>query len=98
MSLNRPRVTKLLDILPSEGTCLPAFDVGGGQTDFVLGVLEACERARCPAVLNVYAPTKAYIPLAACAELVRLFARRASVPVDMGLRFTQPVGTEADPT
>jgi len=65
--------------------CLPALDIGGGQPDFLQGILAACEAARCPAVLLVWAPGATYVGLDACVDLVASFARRASVPVVLHL-------------
>ncbi|HUU22864.1 MAG TPA: class II fructose-bisphosphate aldolase [Phycisphaerae bacterium] len=65
--------------------CLPALDIGGGQSDFLQGILAACEAARCPAVLLVWAPGATYLGLEACVDLVASFARRASVPVVLHL-------------
>lgn len=75
------RAYELLEILDSRNVCLPALDIAGGQGDFLRGVLGACETARCPAWLLVYAPAGAYDSLEACAETVAFHAARASVPV-----------------
>jgi len=76
---------ELLLLAERKGLCLPAFDVAGGQADFLVGVLSACEAARCPAVLLVYAPAGAYGSFETCAKVVRLFAEQASVPVVLHL-------------
>lgn len=76
------------DVLPAldgRKLCLPGFDIAGGQPDFLLGVLSACEAARCPALLLVWAPGATYIGLEACADLVAFFAKRSSVPVILHL-------------
>ena len=81
--------TELLPLLERRNACLPAFDIAGGQSDFLLGVLGACQQARCPAVLLVWAPGTSYIGLEACAELVGFFARASSVPVVLHLDHGQ---------
>jgi len=81
-------LNSLLEILPSLETgnaCLPAFDIAGGQPDFLFGALRACEAARCPALLLVWAPGATYIGLEACADLVKSAASRATVPVILHL-------------
>jgi ketose-bisphosphate aldolase len=75
------------DVLPGargRGVCLPAIDIAGGQPDFLLGVLRACEEARCPAVMLVWAGAS-YIGMEACVDLVSHFAARSSVPVVLHL-------------
>lgn len=82
----------LKDVLPlieRRQVCLPAFDIAGGQPDFLFGVLQACEAARCPALLLVYAPAASYLGLEACADLVGSVARRATVPVILHLDHGQ---------
>jgi len=77
----------LNDVLPlarGRGVCLPAIDIAGGQPDFLLGVLRACEEARCPAILLVWGGAS-YIGLEACADLVSHFAARSPVPVVLHL-------------
>lgn len=71
----------------SRGLCLPALDIGGGQPDFLQGILAACEAARCPAVLLVWAPGATYLgpDLETCVGLVASHAKRASVPVVLHL-------------
>ncbi len=81
-------LASLHDILPmvrARKTCLPGFDIAGGQSDFLLGALEACREARCPALLLVWAPGAGYIGLEACAELVKSVAGRCEVPVVLHL-------------
>jgi len=78
-------LTEILPILEERGVCLPGFDIAGGQGDFLMGILGACEAARAPALLLVYASSDPYIDLAACAELVGSVADRASVPVVLHL-------------
>jgi len=75
------RYRELLALLESRRVCLPAFDIGTGQTDFLMGVLSACQAARCPALLLVWPAPEPYLDLAACVDLVRSVGRRASVPV-----------------
>lgn len=80
-------LASLNDVLPEarrRGVCLPAIDIAGGQPDFLLGVLRACEEARCPAVLLVWAGAS-YIGLEACVDLVSHFAVRSAVPVVLHL-------------
>lgn len=79
----------VLPLLQSRQACLPAFDIAGGQPDFLLGVLGACEAARCPALLLVYAPAANYLGLETCADLVNSVARRAAVPVLLHLDHGQ---------
>lgn len=74
-----------LPLLDRRQVCLPAFDIAGGQPDFLLGILAACEAARCPALLLVYGPAANYLGLEACADLVASIARRAAVPVILHL-------------
>ena len=77
----------LNDVLPEarrRGVCLPAIDIAGGQPDFLLGVLRACEEARCPAVMLVWAGAS-YIGLEACVDLLSHFAARSPVPVVLHL-------------
>jgi len=76
---------EVIRLAEGERLCLPAFDVAGGQGDFLLGVLGACEAARCPAVLLVYAPAEPYVSLKACADVVASCAERSSVPVILHL-------------
>lgn len=76
---------EILPALDARRVCLPGFDIAGGQPDFLLGVLRACEAARCPALLLVWAPGATYIGLEACVELAGFFARRSSVPVVLHL-------------
>ena len=78
-------LNEVMPLLNARKLCLPAFDIGGGQGDFLRGVLEACEAARAPALLLVWAPGADTIGLEACADLVRSFAGRASVPVVLHL-------------
>jgi ketose-bisphosphate aldolase len=80
--------TDVLGVLEQRKLCLPAFDIAGGQSDFVLGILRACEQARCPAMFLVWAPGATYIGLEACADLVRSLAARATVPVVLHLDHT----------
>ena len=79
----------LNEIMPAvqrKQVCLPAFDVGGGQIDFLLGLLEACQAARCPAVLLIYAPTATYFgSFELAVEMVDFYASRSSVPVVLHL-------------
>ncbi len=80
-------LSTLNDVLPAaraRGVCLPAIDIAGGQPDFLLGVLRTCEKARCPAVMLVWAGA-AYIGLEACADLVSHYAARSPVPVVLHL-------------
>ena len=67
--------------LEARRVMLPGFDIAGGQSDFLLGVLAACEAARCPALLLVWAPGADYVGMEMCADLLRSAAARASVPV-----------------
>lgn len=82
-------LTDLMKGPAARGLCLPAFDIAGGQGDFLQGVLGACEQARCPAMLLVWAPGANYIGLDVCVDLVASFARRASVPVVLHLDHGQ---------
>jgi ketose-bisphosphate aldolase len=80
-------LASLNDVLPEahrRGLCLPAIDIAGGQPDFLLGVLRACEEARCPAVMLVWAGAS-YIGLEACVDLLSHFAARSPVPVVLHL-------------
>ena len=76
---------EVMPLLNARKLCLPGFDIGGGQSDFLLGVLTACQAARAPALLLVWAPGAGYIGLEACADLARSFAARSSVPVILHL-------------
>jgi len=78
-------LNEVMPLLNARKLCLPGFDIGGGQSDFLLGVLRACEAARAPALMLVWAPGVGCIGLEACADLVRSFAARASVPVVLHL-------------
>ena len=81
-------LANLNDIRPAldaRRVCLAGFDIAGGQTDFLLGVLRACEAARCPALLLLWAPSTSYMGLEACADLVGFFAKRSAVPVVLHL-------------
>ncbi|KPK84111.1 MAG: hypothetical protein AMJ81_06535 [Phycisphaerae bacterium SM23_33] len=81
-------LVSLNEVMPSlqaRRLCLPGFDIAGGQSDFLLGVLGACEAARSPALLLVWAPGAEYIGLEACADLTASFAGRSSVPVILHL-------------
>lgn len=75
----------ILPVLEQKKLCLAAFDIAGGQSDFVLGVLGACEAAKCPAMFLVWAPGATYIGMEACVDLVRSVAGRSSVPVVLHL-------------
>jgi len=75
------RFKELLGLLEARRVCLPALDIATGHTDFLLGVLEACQAARCPALLLVWPAAQPYLELQACVDLVRSVARRSSVPV-----------------
>jgi fructose-bisphosphate aldolase class II len=76
----------VMGMLEPRKVCLPAFDVGGGQPDFVLAVLRACEAARCPAAMLVWAPAaEAYMDLRTCADMVASLASRSAVPVVLHL-------------
>jgi fructose-bisphosphate aldolase class II len=79
----------VMPLLEQRRICLPAFDIAGGQPDFLFGVLQACEAARCPALLLVYAPAANYLGLEACADLVGSLAKRATVPVILHLDHGQ---------
>ena len=79
----------LLGLLERRRACMPAFDIAGGQSDFLLGVLDACRLAKAPAVLLVWAPGATYIGLEACADLVSFFARTSPVPVVLHLDHGQ---------
>jgi ketose-bisphosphate aldolase len=81
----RMGLRELISLAAGERLCLPAFDIAGGQGDFLLGVLGACEAARCPAVLLAHAPTGPYVSLKACADVVASCAERSSVPVMLHL-------------
>lgn len=74
----------VLPLLDERKVCLPAIDIAGGQPDFLLGVLRACEEAGCPAMMLVWARAS-YIGLEACVDLVSHFAARSSVPVILHL-------------
>ena len=74
-----------LAALDGPGLCLPAFDIAAGQSEFLLGVLGACEATRCPALLLVHAAREPYVGLAACAGVIRSRAARCSVPVMLHL-------------
>ena len=37
---------EILELIGRREVCLPALDIGGGQPDFVEGILRACEAAR----------------------------------------------------
>jgi len=78
-------LNEVMPLLNARKLCLPGFDIGGGQSDFLLGVLTSCEAARAPALLLVWAPGAGYIGLEACADLARSFAARSSVPVILHL-------------
>jgi len=78
-------LNEVMPALNAKGVCLPAFDIGGGQADLLLAALRACEAARSPALLMVWAPGATYLGLPACADLVASFAARASVPVVLHL-------------
>jgi fructose-bisphosphate aldolase class II len=78
-------LNEVMPLLNARKVCLPAFDIGGGQGDFLRGVLAACEAARAPALLLVWSPGTDTTGLEACADLVRSFAGRASVPVILHL-------------
>ena len=76
-------LASLNDVLPElkrRKLCLPGIDIACGQPDFLLGVLRACEEARCPALMLVWA-RGSYIGLEACVDLASHFAARSSVPV-----------------
>ena len=76
----------ILPLLDAREVCLPAFDIGGGQPDMAIGALKACEAARCPAALLVWAPGGAgYLGLEGCVDLVASLAKRAGVPVVLHL-------------
>lgn len=80
-------LSNLNDVLPAlekRSICLPAFDIGGGQPDFLLGVLRACEEAGCPALMLVWGGAS-YLGLAGCVDLVSHFAERSEVPVVLHL-------------
>lgn len=79
--MNAPALREWLAVLGERKLCLPAFDIAGGQSDFLLGIVSACEAARCPALLLVYAMTEPYVDLRTCADLVASVAARSSVPV-----------------
>ena len=87
---------EVIRLAEGERLCLPAFDVAGGQGDFLLGVLGACEAARCPAVLLVYAPAEPYVSLKACADVVASCAERSSVPVILHLDHGRDENVVAD--
>ncbi len=86
-------LASLKDIMPAleqRRVCLPCFDIGGGQQDFLLGVLRACEAARSPSVMLLYGPAaENYMGLEACVEEVGFYARRAEVPVCLHLDHGQ---------
>ena len=80
-------LASLNDVLPElkkRKLCLPAIGIACGQPDFLLGVLRACEDARCPALMLVWAGDT-YIGLEACVALASDFAARSPVPVILHL-------------
>ncbi len=73
-------------LLESKRVCVPALDIGGGQPDFLLGVLRACQEARCPAVMLIWGPAaQDYMGLDAVAALTAHYARDSAVPVVLHL-------------
>lgn len=78
-------LAEIMPLLEERKICLPAIDIAGGHPDFLLGALRACEEARCPALLIVYAPPARYVGLEACAQMVGFFAARSPVPVVLHL-------------
>ncbi|MGD2174056.1 MAG: class II fructose-bisphosphate aldolase [Candidatus Brocadiaceae bacterium] len=82
-------LSSLEDVIPALDrgkVCAPAFDIGGGQPDFLLGVLRACEEAGCPAIMLVWGPAaEDYLGLDACVELAAHYAERSSVPLVLHL-------------
>jgi ketose-bisphosphate aldolase len=81
-------LANLNDVLPllnREKICLPAFDIAGGQPDFLLGVLRACETAGSPACFLIWCPGAVYLELEAAVDLVRFYAGRSPVPVILHL-------------
>jgi len=93
-------LASLNDVMPAierEQVCVPAFDVGGGQIDFLLGLLGACESARCPAVLLIYAPTATYFgSFELAVAMVDFYATRSSVPVVLHLDHSSDEQTVED--
>ena len=83
--MTRTGLNDLISLLNDRRLCLPAFDIAGGQVDFLSGVLAACENARSPALLLVYAPAETYGDLKTCAAVVRALTARASLPVVLHL-------------
>ena len=93
-------LASLNDVMPAldrKRVCVPAFDVGGGQIDFLLGLLGACEAARCPAVLLIYAGTATYYgSFELAVAMVDFYASRSSVPVVLHLDHASDEQTVED--
>lgn len=78
-------LTDILPVLNEKNVCLPGFDIAGGQPDFLLGVLRACEDARCPALLLLWSPGATYLGLDAAIDLIKFYASRSPIPVILHL-------------
>jgi len=77
---------EILPLLESKRVCVPALDIGGCQPDFLLGVVRACEEARCPAVMLIWGPAaENYMGLDATAALVSHYGGASPVPLVLHL-------------
>ena len=81
----RYAITDLLPAADKANVCIPAFDIADGQREFLLGVLDACQKARCPALLLAWSGPHTLPVLEATIDFVNYHAERATVPVVLHL-------------
>ena len=78
-------LTDICTVAESRGICVPAFDVGGGNPDFIRSVLDVCREHDAVALFIAWAGSARNFGFSALASLVRSLAAEAGVPTALQL-------------
>lgn len=78
-------LSDVLAVAQARNTCVPAFDTGGGNPDFIRSVLEVCRERDAVALFIAWAGSAKAFGFHALAALVRGLAAEAGVPAALEL-------------
>ncbi len=78
-------LTDICTVAESRGICVPAFDVGGGNPDFIRSVFDVCREHDSVALFIAWAGSAKAFGFHALAALVRGLAAEAGVPAALQL-------------
>ncbi|MCK4299713.1 MAG: class II fructose-bisphosphate aldolase [Planctomycetes bacterium] len=78
-------LTDICTVAESRGICVPAFDVGGGNPDFIRSVFDVCREHDSVALFIAWAGSARNFGFSALASLVRSLAAEAGVPAALQL-------------